>query len=256
MNKSGAVMIAMAICMLAAGCAATDSGTALPESSGIAAIETLQPQDVTRIVVEQGANQDVLSDTYDIAVCLTDFKSIRLTEAADGAVGDGYRSFQFQLKNGGRAEVRIGNGYLAYGGEVYHYDESGSPVTKGSVTLWTQGTAYEPYAWWVSSLDLNGACADGTWFGVQALEDDGTVETELGALEEIPYAEDFAFECVWEYDPEQPVRHTYSVFDASLQRISHYTSELLIPGEPGLYYISVNIGWGTAYRSVGYNYIF
>lgn len=49
---------------------------------------------------------------------------------------------------------------------------------------------------------------------------------------------------------------SYSVFESDLERLSNDEADLQLPGNPGIYYVVVNVGRGTRISYVTNEYIF
>jgi hypothetical protein len=239
-----ALAMIIALSMLA-GCAA---GGMIP------AIKNLKPEDIARIELETGTSIDTLTDPQDIAICLADLKYIMLTKKTDQKIGRSSRVFRFLLSDGKTVEVELGNRLVGCNKQTYGYDGSESNVARGEVLLLTKGETYKPYAMIGYFQDIEGLMADFVTFGPEAMND--STYSNINRLEEIPYADDFVFECAWSYDPEKVIEPTYSVFDENLSLISYCTTDFDMPDKSGVYYVTVNVCWGTDYHYAGYQYIF
>jgi hypothetical protein len=244
------------LCMLIAISGCSNGGETLTISNGIPVLNGLEPDDIDQIFIDS-LNEDItFMDKADISLCLAGMKSIRLGEKSQDAITEWPRSFEFTLKKGDNFTISFCPGILRYGGGDYYYTESNNPVTSGRVHLISRGKTYDPAVNWVYSQEYSGLCGDGGWFGAELLEWNKELKTELDEMETIPFSDDIAIQCVWDYEPDMLYDTTYSVFDSNLNKLSEETAGLSIPEESGIYYIAVPGHWGTDYRYEGYQYIF
>jgi hypothetical protein len=135
-------------------------------------------------------------------------------------------------------------------------------ISIGQLEIVTQGKTYIPIKHWVHSLE-DGVAADGKYFDKMALEMYPDLKGKLEAAAPIPYAEDFRFFCVWPGNSEKTEINldsrgdptSFMIFDEQINRIAN-GNRMKIPPVPGLYYVAVEIDWGSSMKHQGYQYIF
>lgn len=98
-----------------------------------------------------------------------------------------------------------------------------------------------------------GVCADMVSFSGLLPEE---AQAELAGVETVPYDNDITFQCISDFDQNTKISPLFSVYDSYMNRISFNEEELTLPEDAGLYYVVLQVSWGTYLSYVGNQYIF
>lgn len=101
---------------------------------------------------------------------------------------------------------------------------SQKPVQSNHLELVSQGITYQLIKHWVYSVK-NGVIADRLRFGKLALDEDPTLESDLAAAIEIPYADDFSFMLVGPGGSEKVENISLNIFDENLAIIHRHVDK-------------------------------